>query len=680
MTNHKKIYGGILVCFCVSLLAGCGKEAQRARWREGYVAIQMEEQALSIPQKEETGKNCLVLSRQFFHGEAVQICALEKGGSLEIGLYREDGGWETLLADASLEYKNRWYLGERGVWYILAGETVICLEEGKETRRWEAGAKVMSICELSEGQVVALLYEKDKGAWLASPDSATGKMARWGKTELSDTPNQVLGSEEGCVLVMDESGVWKAAETWGTAGQEGNREYLMPFGTAYKPGYGVEDFQAQEDGKIEVLQKSGVLQKLELRNPEQVVVARMWSGNSWIRECTVRFNRENGTYCVILEESEDPKDWYALGEYKSRTAVGMATGTGADIIFSDAVANVDELMETGALEDLKPYMERDGIQEEEYFPAAFGSWRREGRIYGANVAEDIAGLWIREEVFGGKEPGIETLVDAMLAYEGEKAVFRQYWDGQYILEYFLSGSKDLWGMVDWEEGSCDFEGGLFARMLEAAKRYADDETGTYPVLAEDLLYLSDIYNYSAKMSSARMAAEGKLPVGYFFDDGCHMLVAEGNSRIMCISATAANKEGAWAFIRYMLSEEAQLDYKNNIGYPVHRGAFDQVMARIMEQGPIVENPNGKGITYYGDGTYREMGREAYIALFTPTKEAVEEIRTMLEEAKPMPLRTAPLVRIILEETEAYFVGDKKEEEVIRAVENRVRLYLDEHGN
>lgn len=683
MLKHEKIYEGILIFLCGVLLAGCGKEAQGARWREGYVAIQMEERALPTPRKEWAGQEmgCQVLSRQFYHGEAVlQICALENEGSLEIGVYGEDGVWETVLADAPLEYKNRWYLGESGICYILAGEMVICLEEGREIQRWEAGANVMSICELPDGQAVALLYEKDKGAWLASLDPATGQAARWGKAGLLNTPNQVLGSMEGSVLVMDESGVWKAEESADAAGQEGEKEYLMPFGSAYEPGYGAEGFQVQDDGTIEVLQRGGILQRLELCAPEQVVVARMWSANSWIRECVARFNRENGTYYVVLEESEDTKDYSALGEYQNRTTVGMATGTGADLIFSDAVANVDELIKTGALEDLKPYMERDGIGEEEYFPGAFSPWRQEGRIYGVNVAEDIAGLWIREEVFGGKEPGMENLVDGMLAYEGEKMIFRQYWDGQYILEYFLSGSEDLWGMVDWEQGSCDFGGGQFARMLEASKRYADDGRGTYPALADFLLYLSDIYYYTAKSGGVQMAAEGKLPVGYFFDDGPHMMIAEENSRIMCVSATAANKEGAWAFIRYLLSEEAQSDYRNNIGYPVHRGAFDRAMARIMEQGPIEEAPNGKGKIYHGDGTYREMGEEAYAALFTPTKESVEEIRTYLEEAKPLPLRTAPLVRIIMEETGAYFAGDKSAEEVIRAVENRVGLYLEEHGN
>lgn len=43
----------------------------------------------------------------------------------------------------------------------------------------------------------------------------------------------------------------------------------------------------------------------------------------------------------------------------------------------------------------------------------------------------------------------------------------------------------------------------------------------------------------------------------------------------------------------------------------------------------------------------------------------------------MPVRTAPIIDIILEEAEDYFRGYKNAEEISRIVGNRVQLYLDE---
>ncbi len=58
-------------------------------------------------------------------------------------------------------------------------------------------------------------------------------------------------------------------------------------------------------------------------------------------------------------------------------------------------------------------------------------------------------------------------------------------------------------------------------------------------------------------------------------------------------------------------------------------------------------------------------------------ERVEEFRAMLEDARPLPIRTAPLLDIIAEEAEYYFDGTKSIEEVTAVIQNRVQLYMDE---
>lgn len=60
-----------------------------------------------------------------------------------------------------------------------------------------------------------------------------------------------------------------------------------------------------------------------------------------------------------------------------------------------------------------------------------------------------------------------------------------------------------------------------------------------------------------------------------------------------------------------------------------------------------------------------------------SEEKREEYRQAIEEARPLPARTAPVLAIILEEAEDYFNGSKSAEEVSSVIENRVRLFLDE---
>ena len=60
-----------------------------------------------------------------------------------------------------------------------------------------------------------------------------------------------------------------------------------------------------------------------------------------------------------------------------------------------------------------------------------------------------------------------------------------------------------------------------------------------------------------------------------------------------------------------------------------------------------------------------------------TDEKIVAYRKAIEEARPYPVRTVPILNIIQEEAAEYFNGIKSVEEVSRVVTNRVQLYLDE---
>ncbi len=60
-----------------------------------------------------------------------------------------------------------------------------------------------------------------------------------------------------------------------------------------------------------------------------------------------------------------------------------------------------------------------------------------------------------------------------------------------------------------------------------------------------------------------------------------------------------------------------------------------------------------------------------------SEEKLTEYRETIQEARPLPLRTRPILTIILEEAEDYFNGSKGVDEITKVVNNRVQLYLDE---
>lgn len=674
--NRRKSVVFYLCFLCILCLAGCGKGRDIESQREGHIAVRVEEEVLASPEESDPGWGIRsqVLARQFHQGEIILICAERYEDGSDICLYREGREKEVLVEDAPQEYRGLWHSGEGGTYYITAGKEVIILS-GEEVCRWETGAQVTDLCELSDGRVILLL--EDKGMEIAELDPVTGTVTKWERLKLDEKPNQCISAGEDGLLLMDKDGVWKV---WNPKiGEESDgRECVMPFGTTYGPGFQVRDFRVMKDRTVEVLLKDGVLQHLELYAPEQVIVVRTWLGTKWLKRCADQFNTENGEYYILLEEGSS--GGMSEADFLDRTAMEIATGKGADIILSDAVySHVDELARGGAFENLAPYMEASGIQEEDYFPVAFDTWRDGDKVYGVNALVLINGFWIDREVLGEREPNIHTMVDALTEYQGEERIFCQYWSGNMILKYLLVGSENLWGMVDWDKGTCDFNGELFRKILWISKQYASDRTRDIPALTGWIYDLDNLYTYSAAMDA--LAGEGKVSAGFLFDDGGKTAVKD-TSIVMGISSTSLNKEGAWEFIKYMLSEEVQVlfftDQFVGSGYPTNRNSFERYARMAIEEGAVVRRSDG--ISYRGgDGRkYKELGEEAYRALYDPTEEKMAVLREQLEDVRPYPMHTAPLVNIIVEEAGAYFSGDKELEDVVGVIENRVQLYLDEH--
>ena len=211
----------------------------------------------------------------------------------------------------------------------------------------------------------------------------------------------------------------------------------------------LQNFQVLEDGAVELLLtdsngKNCRLDKIKMQKTEKIpIVVR---GGYWVdyifREQVSQFNMENSTYQVIVEDCTDPE---ALEDFGRLTSVQMNAGKGPDILYGDDLMEdyIAGMLEKGALEDLKPYMERDGVREEDYFPLTFSAWRQGERIYGINYRGGASHTTIKEEVLGSREtPDMETLIDALLAREGE-CLYMSEWASGQVLKNWMRGTESL---------------------------------------------------------------------------------------------------------------------------------------------------------------------------------------------------------------------------------------------
>lgn len=129
-----------------------------------------------------------------------------------------------------------------------------------------------------------------------------------------------------------------------------------------------------------------------------------------------------------------------------------------------------------------------------------------------------------------------------------------------------------------------------------------------------------------------------------------------------LNANAANRDGAWEFVKFLLSEGAQEKLTEvAMGFmPVKRSVFETLMEQEMANGP------------------RDyLAQETMIIKGSLTRERVDEIEAFLESARALPYRTEPILELIQEESREYFNGSKSIEQVADSIENRVQMYLNE---
>ena len=665
----KKAYFLSVFTWCLLALAACGKTDDGPH----YYEIRVESEQL-----EELERGQFLLGQQYYQGEPVRIISQsaagqENGSAIDVYIRPLGGEMQQLYSGLSSSYRTSgWYLDEKGRCFVIGPSSITRLDaDGEMLFKSRTDDLVQDICCLEGGRII-FLTKKNSICNFWELDPETGEITRMDDASM-EGGIAYIGAWGKNLMLLDPKGFWQVDL------KKGTKELVLPFaGTFYtingELGKTPADFWVG-GSEAGILWSSGTVERLERTEitGEKAIITVRGKLDDRLKEQMNLFNQSNDSYYVVGEE---PGEGVDDSDFRTETNLKLAAGKGADIICSNAVdEDVSGLIEKGVFADLAPLMEASDIREEDYFPTAFDFWRDGDKIYG--IVPDVS-LWsykLDKEVLNGREElTIETLVDSLLEFEGDWCFFG---DGEWIIDYFLQGSENMWGMVDWEEGTCDFSGELFSKMLRAAKRYAYDERHTYPTNERHpdptivhLRLCLDLYKFD---TARALKFSNQVDMGVFFDDGHHARSGLGTSVAMGINAESEHVEGAWELLAFLLGEESQARVK---GYgdhllPVSRDAFDRLAQEELEYGYTGEDvdENGEVHTYFIPGRYNED---------LITEERIEEMRQILSDAKSLPYKVRPLIAIIQEESAYYFNDAKDMDQVIGTIQNRVQLYLDEH--
>lgn len=422
---------------------------------------------------------------------------------------------------------------------------------------------------------------------------------------------------------------------------------------------------------------------LSRKNPSEVtakeeIIYGTLSLDSDTRKNIIDFNKTNDKYRIKVKEYMSESDYEtSLTQFNA----DMTTGNCPDII-DLSYGDFSQYASKGILEDLYPYMEQSGINQADYLENILKAYEVDGRLYGIMPKFYVSTVLVKSSLVGDASGWTLSENLDFLEEKNPENVF-QYGSRDSIFYYCIYNNIDEF--INWETGECFFNSQEFIRALEFAAKfpeepdYSQDDEGIASKLHSDKILLmqhtlSSVQEY--QMTNG-LFGEKTTYIGYPNSERKGNLIQPvGGS--MGMSSKSKHKDGAWEFMKTILSDEFQdslISEYGGWGFPVKKSALDKQFELDMtpdyyedEEGNKIENP--KTTWGYDDFTMEIMAA---------TQEEIDAVRELIASAEKLSgSLNIQLMNIINEEAEPFFKGQKSASDTAAIIQNRIQIYVNEN--
>lgn len=427
-----------------------------------------------------------------------------------------------------------------------------------------------------------------------------------------------------------------------------------------------------------------VISKLTKVNPEDVVKKETITLGAWyldldVKKQVIQFNKTNETHRIkIIDYSiYNTQDDYSAGLTKLNTDI--IAGTMPDILLLNPNMPVKSYMAKGLFTDFYALMDKDStIKRSDFLENIFEATSYNGKLY-----QLIPNFSVNTVVGKTSDVGATlgfTLDDlkAMVAKKEDSVEIFAETTRANMLYYFLTVNNAQF--INWETGKCSFDTKEFQDVLEFVNK-----------MPAEIDFSSEDYwkNYDSKFrtgsallkitSLSNFRDYNSLKKGEFGEDitliGFPTSEKNGSAisynLSFAISEKSNNKEGAWNFVRYFLSDEYQAT--NTYNWPIKISQIEANAKESMKK-PSYTDEFGKEVFY--DQTYYIGGTE--IVLEELTQDEIDTVTNFIKSINKVMTDDTNLTKIINEEAESYFSGQKSVIEVSNIIQSRVQIYVNEN--
>ncbi|MCL2518806.1 MAG: extracellular solute-binding protein [Oscillospiraceae bacterium] len=381
----------------------------------------------------------------------------------------------------------------------------------------------------------------------------------------------------------------------------------------------------------------------------------------------VMFNKQSDDYRVLIEDYSTyntDEDW---NRGTTLFNLDIAAGAVHDLVFCDFP---DIYANKGMFVDLYDYMSGDnllGILRSKY--------EMNSHLYALPCSFNIITLTGKPSIVGIKESlTLDELIEINSKLPPETKLFATFNGNNVFYCTLQAGVSDF---IDFEKGTCDFIGSDFIMLLEFTKTLPNEVDGYFGYIEK--IRNDEAYIYEFNINNLKSFIDLKFAYGDYDYVIKGFPIQNGNgtvlncSSFLSIHSKSPNKQGAWEFIKFLLTDEMQT-YKDD-SIPVTNSGLLKIFDRYSQRYfyPITG--------YSADGTpnlsIREVGELYNETRIELTEEDKAKIIRFFNTTNVPPKYDGTILEIILEEVNSFFADAITAQKCAEYIQNRVTTYLNE---
>ena len=586
------------------------------------------------------------------------VCATEEGAAALAG-GRDAGSLTILLYDAEKEFTSGIQLEEDYGGENMSFELMLCVggrfvlmapsclikinADGTEEGRIPQGEGQVfsSMCFYDGGIIVSRGHSRSPHSQICGLDIDSFELGE----EREYPVKMILGlgvAEDGRLIINE--GISNSVSYFDMA--SGNMTELFSWGTV--------DLYTPPDVKCVMWTQGGYAYFLPERNTVNIVeyelvqderielVLAKWGFSPNLAGLVNRFNTQNERYKITVANYDDG--------YKNIDHLRMEIIAGNP---PDLYCLYDDDPLRGAssellYEDLLPYMDADpGRGRETLVPTLLTALTRDtGAVYWMPYEFGIF-TFIAPISLVGDRTSITMEEAERIARSNDLNVFDIAMEREWVLG--MSCKILISRYIDPETGICDFENPDFIALLEKCNEHPPklpDDLGELRTVLQDY-WLTWFDNYQG----LKHRGDDYCFVGVPATGGEGGVFMSGDLRF-AISAQSENKDGAWEFIRFILSPENQ---------------------QTVEQFPVVQQELDRKIDELVENVFvSSLGVEVDF-----NQSDADKLRGLIERTTAYEIDDKTITGIIQEEAAVYFAGERSASASARIIQDRLSKYVAE---